>query len=150
MVEPRAFRGRAILPGNTIGEAVVTRRGFNSLASFYKSMVTGADRAICSDQDNPDLYGKDLTDKIVCLPKAIGSTSTGATWDTVASRGIAPKAMLFSQHIDSLSAAGLVLADIWVGNRIYTVDQLGEKFLKYVEDGCRIQIRDDGVVVVMK
>ena len=98
-----------MLPGNISGEALVTRKGFNSLASFYKSMVSGSKFAICSDQDNLDLYGKNLTDMIICLPKTIGSSSAGATWDTVASMGIAPKAMLFAEPIDSLAAAGLVL-----------------------------------------
>jgi predicted aconitase with swiveling domain len=144
------FAGRVVLPGNIAGEALVTRQGFNSLASFYKSMVTGSKSAICSDQDNQDLYGKNLTDMVICLPKTIGSTSAGATWDTVASMGIAPKAMLFAEPIDSLAAAGLVLADIWVGTRIVTVDRLGEAFLRYVDNGCRVEILTDGRVRVQK
>ncbi len=144
----RLFQGRAILAGNLEGKALVTRGGFNSLASFYKSLLTGAARAICSDQDNKDLYGKDLTGKIICLPQTIGSTSAGATWDLVAHVGIAPKAMLFSRPIDSLAAAGLVLAEVWAGKRIVAVDQLGDEFLEYVQDGCKITIQEDGAVIV--
>jgi len=144
----RIFKGRAILPVNVEGEAVVTHMGFNTLASFYKSMLTEAEVAICYDQDNKELFEKQLTDKIVCLPKTIGSTSAGATLDRVAQLGIAPKAMLFSQHIDSLGAAGLVLAEVWVGMRICTIDQLGDDFLEYVKDGHRIVAKDDGTVTV--
>jgi len=144
----RVFKGRAILPRHVEGEALVTHSGFNTLASFYKSMLTQAEVAICSDQDNKELFGKQLTDKILCLPKTIGSTSAGATLDSVAHMGIAPKAMLFSQHIDSLGAAGLVLADVWVGTRICTIDQLGDEFLEYVRDGHRIVAKEDGTVVV--
>jgi predicted aconitase with swiveling domain len=144
----KSFQGRAILPGNVEGEALVSRVGFNSLASFYTSMLTGAGAAICSDQDNRDLFGKNLTDKIICLRKTIGSTSAGATWDRVAYMDIAPKAMLFSQHIDSLAAAGLLIAEIWVGKRIYAVDQLGDEFLEHVQDGCKITIQEDGIIVV--
>ncbi|HUT71090.1 MAG TPA: DUF126 domain-containing protein [Desulfatiglandales bacterium] len=144
----RVFKGRAILPRNLEGEALVTHSGFNTLASFYKSMLTEAEVAICHDQGNKELFGKQLTDKIICLPKTIGSTSAGATLDRVAQLGIAPKAMLFSQHIDSLGAAGLVLAEVWVGMRICTIDQLGDDFLEYVKDGHRIVAKEDGTVVV--
>lgn len=146
----RAFKGRAVLAGSVEGQALVTRGGFNTLASFYKSISEGAKRALCSDQDNPDLYGKDLTDKILCLPTTIGSTSAGATWDSVAHMGLAPKAMLFSHTIDSLAAAGLVLADVWGGKRIVAVDELGDEFLEYVRDGCTITIIQDGTVLVAR
>ncbi len=137
-----------MIPGDVSGDALVTRRGFNSLASFYRSMVTGASTAICSDQDNHDLFGKELSDKIICLPKTTGSTSAGATWDTVASMGIAPKAMLFSESIDSLAAAGLLLADIWVGKPVIAVDRLGDEFLDYVANGYLLTIKADGSVLV--
>lgn len=144
----RTFKGRAILPSHVEGEAVVTHAGFNTLSSFYKSILTHPEVAICSDQDNKELFGKPLTDKIICLPKTIGSTTAGATLEYIAHLGIAPKAMLFSQHIDSLGAAGLVLADVWVGKRICTIDQLGDEFLEYVKDGHRIVAKEDGTVVV--
>jgi predicted aconitase with swiveling domain len=144
----RSFKGRALLPGHLEGEALVTRMGFNTYASFSTSMHTQAETAQCSDGGNQELYGKNLTDKIICLPKTIGSTSAGAVWPRVAQMGIAPKAMLFSQPIDSLAAAGLVVADVWVGKRIYAVDQLGDEFLESVEDGDRIVIREDGTVTI--
>jgi predicted aconitase with swiveling domain len=142
------FKGRAILPGHTRGEALVTHAGFNTLACFYKSMLAEADVAVCSHHDNRELYGKILTDKIICLPKTVGSTSAGATWDRVAFSGLAPKAMLFSQHIDYLTAAGLVIADIWAEKRIFTIDQIGDELLEVVKEGQQIEIREDGTVIV--
>lgn len=142
------FKGRAILPAEIEGEAVVTHIGFNTLACYYRSILTDAKKAICGDQDNPELFGKDLTDKVICLPKSIGSTSAGATWDRIAKMEIAPRAMLFSEHIDSLSAAGLVLADVWVGKRICAIDQLGEEFLNCVKTGKMVSIKADGSVIV--
>lgn len=144
----RTFKGRAVFAGDLEGEAVVTHSGFNSLACFYRSMLSSSKRAICSDQDNRELFGKDLTGKMVCLPKTIGSTSAGATWDQVARLGIAPRALLLSEHIDSLAAAGLAMAEVWAGKRICAVDQLGAEFLDYVSDGRWIKIRDDGTVIV--
>ena len=144
----KIFKGRTILPANLKGEALVTHTGFNTLACFYKSILTEAETAVCGDQDNLELFGKELTDKIICLPKSIGSTSAGATWDCVVKMGIAPGAMLFSQRIDSLSAAGLILAEVWVGKRICTIDQLGDEFLDYVKTGQLIGIREDGTVTI--
>jgi predicted aconitase with swiveling domain len=144
----RSFKGRAILPGNLEGEALVTHVGFNAYASFSTSIHTQVETAQCADSSNEELYGKNLTDKIICLPKTIGSTSAGAVWQRVAQMGIAPKAMLFSQQIDSLAAGGLVVADVWAGKRIYVVDQLGDEFLESVKDSDRIVIREDGTVTI--
>ena len=144
----RSFKGKPILPGNLEGEALVTHVGFNTYASFYTSIHAQVEAAQCADSSNQELYGKNLTDKIICLPQTIGSTSAGAVWQRVAQMGVAPKAMLFSQQIDSLAAAGLVVADVWVGKRIYAVDQLGDEFLESVKDGDRIVIREDGTVTI--
>ena len=57
--------------------------------------------------------------------------------------------MLFSEPIDSLAAAGVVLADVWLDDvSMPVIDSLGEEFLAYVEDGMTISIKDDGIVEV--
>ncbi len=144
----KSFKGRAILPGNLQGEALVTHRGFNTYASFYTSIHTLVEKAQCADNSNQELYGQNLTGKIICLPKTIGSTSSGAVWQRIAQMGVAPKAMLFSQQIDSLAAGGLIVADVWSAKRIYTVDQLGDEFLESVKNGDQIVIREDGTVTI--
>lgn len=40
------------------------------------------------------------------------------------------------------------MADIWVGKKICVIDQLGEEFLKTVQDGDRIEIQENGTVVI--
>jgi predicted aconitase with swiveling domain len=144
----RTFKGRAILPGNTEGEALVTHAGFNSYASFFTSIHSQVESAQCADSGNQELYGKNLTGKIVCLPQTTGSTSAGAVWQRITRMGIAPKAMLFSQQIDSLAAGGLIVADVWAGERIYVIDQLGDEFLESIQEGDRLVIREDGTVTV--
>ena len=60
-----------------------------------------------------------------------------------------PACMLFSNHIDSLAAAGAILADVWLDNvTMPVVDCLGEEFLAYVKDGMMITIKENGVVEV--
>ena len=76
MVEKsREFKGRVIMAGRLSGEAVVSRKGFNTLASFQKDTMAGKKVMKCSDQNNADIFGKTLTGKILCLPKTIGSTT---------------------------------------------------------------------------
>ena len=144
----RTFKGRAILPGNLKGKALVSRVGFNTYASFYTSIHGRATAALCADSGNRDLYGKNLTDKIICLPQTVGSTSAGAVWQRLVRLGAAPKAMLFSQQIDPLAAGGLIVADLWAGRRIVTVDRLGAEFLAAVKDGDQIEIQEDGTVII--
>jgi len=144
----KSFKGRAVLPGNVEGEALVSRRGFNTYACFFTSIHVPSDKALCADSGNDELYGKNLAGKIICLPKTIGSTSSGAVWQRLALMGVVPKAMLFSQKIDSLAAGGLVVADVWAGKRICTVDQLGDEFLESVKEGDRIVVKEDGTVII--
>ena len=56
--------------------------------------------------------------------------------------------MLFSEPIDSLAAAGVILADVWTDDTITTVDNLGQEFLDYVKDGMTLEIKSDGTVIV--
>jgi predicted aconitase with swiveling domain len=142
------FQGRVVFPASLEGEAIVTRKGFNTLASLSGAILSGSDAAVCSDHDNEDLHGQVLTGKILCLPKTTGSTSAGATWYNAARMGLAPKALLFSQRIDSLAAGGLVLAEVWAERGICCVDQLGQEFLETVKTGDRITVEEDGTVVV--
>ncbi len=142
------FKGRAVLPGNLAGRALVTTRGFNAYACFYNSLQEGVVYSKCADSGNKDLFGKRLDGKIICLPNTIGSTSAGAVWQRVAQFGVAPLAMLFSKPIDSLAAGGLIVADLWAGKRIVTIDQLGDEFLNTVSEGEWITIHDDGNVII--
>jgi len=144
----RTFHGRAILRGRVQGEALVSHAGFNTLASFQRAMLARGKKAVCSDHDNRDLYRKVLTGKILCLPQTIGSTTGGLALQTATQMGLMPKALLFSEHIDTLAASGVILADAWLQKRVVTVDQLGKEFLEYVRDGQRIEVREDGTVIV--
>ena len=144
----RTFQGRPLLPGTLQGEALVTRQGFNTYASFYNSLHDQAVSAICAHSGNQYLYGKNLTGKILCLPETTGSTSAGAVWMRIAKLGVAPKAMLFAKPIDSLAAGGLLVAEIWGDEKIITIDNLGEEFLLSVADGDKVEIHEDGSVII--
>jgi len=106
------------------------------------------DKAICTDGDNKDLYNKALNGSIICLPQTIGSTTGGFVLMGVAKMGLAPKAMLFSKHVDLLPIGGLLMADIWMNHRIITVDLLGPDLLNAVITGDPIKVSEDGTVEI--
>ena len=142
------FTGRPVLGGNCKGEALVSHGGLNTLASYQKAVILHSKKAVCSDQNNPDLYQKDMAGKIICLPQTIGSTTGGLVLMTICSQGSQPKALLFADHIDSLAAAGVILSDIWLEKRIVVVDQLGADFLDAVQTGQTVVIAEDGTVTI--
>ena len=145
----KIFKGRVITPGEVTAEAVVTTEGFNTLASLQMALQFGDKEVKCGDQSNKQLYGKPLINKALCLPQTIGSTTGGLVLYCACSMQKNPACMLFANHIDSLAAAGAVLADVWVdGVSMPVIDSLGEEFLNYVKDGMKITVKAGGVVEV--
>ena len=145
----KQFKGRIVTPGTVKAEAVVSHYGFNTLASLQSALQFGDKKATCHDQNNPDLDGKQLAGKALCLPQTIGSTTGGLVLYCACAMNRQPACMLFSNHIDSLAAAGAVLADVWVDSvTMPVIDCLGDEFLDYVKDGMTITVGEDGTVTV--
>ncbi len=145
----KKFQGRIVTPGTVTAEAVVTREGFNTLASLQMALQFGDKQAKCGDQNNKDINGLPLAGKALCLPQTIGSTTGGLVLYCACAMGRQPACMLFANHIDSLAAAGAVLADVWVdGVTMPVIDCLGDEFLEYVKTGMTVTVNDDGSVTV--
>ena len=143
----KTFKGRTVTPGTVKAEALVSHGGLNTLASFQKALQFGDKEATCGDQNNPDLFGKQMKGKALCLPQTICSTTGGLVLYCACSMKRQPACLLFSQPIDSLAAAGAVLADVWLEDvSMPVVDSLGEEFLSYVKDGMTITIQENGTV----
>ncbi len=145
----KIFNGRVVAPGQVTAKAVVSHGGLNTLASFQKALQFGDKKATCGDQNNPDLYGKQMAGKALCLPQTIGSTTGGLVLYCACSMKRQPACMLFSNPIDSLAGAGVILADVWLeGVNMPVIDSLGDELLEYVKDGMTITVKEDGVVEV--
>ena len=153
----KQFKGRPVVAGKCTADALVSHGGFNTLASFQNALQFGDMPLIgdkdketkCGDQNNADLYNKPMARKALCLPQTIGSTTGGLVLYCACALKKNPACMLFSLPIDSLAAAGAVLADVWVdGVTMPVIDSLGDDFLNYVKDGMKITIKEDGTVVV--
>ncbi len=145
----KRFQGRVVAPGTVTAQAVVTTQGFNTLASLQMALQFGDKEVKCGDQNNAELYEKPLINKALCLPQTIGSTTGGLVLYCACAMKKNPACMLFSNHIDSLAAAGAILADVWVdGVTMPVIDSLGDEFLEYVKDGMKITVCENGVVEV--
>ena len=121
----KQFKGRVIVPGTCRAEALVSRGGFNTLASYQMALMFGDKQVKCGDQNNADLYKQPMLGKALCLPMTIGSTP-----------------------IDSLAASGAILGDVWTEASMPVVDMLGDEFLETVQTGNMISVGEDGLVTV--
>ena len=145
----KIFNGRVVAGGEVTAEALVSHGGLNTLASFQKALQFGDKKATCGDQNNPDLYGKQMAGTALCLPMTIGSTTGGLVLYCACAMKRQPACMLFSKPIDSLAAAGSILADVWLDDVCMPViDSLGDEFLDYVKDGMTNTVKENGVVCV--
>ena len=145
----KEFVGRVVTPGTVSAPALVSHGGLNTLASFQKALLFGDKKATCSDQNNPDLYKKEMKGKALCLPQTIGSTTGGLVLYAACAMERNPACLLFSKPIDSLAAAGSILASVWLPDvKMPVVDSLGDEFLDYVKDGMTITVKEDGTVCV--
>lgn len=143
------FKGRPVLAGELEGPALVSQQPFNTTASYFTNMFAGnTENAPCTDANNADLKDKDLAGAIICTPQAIGSTMGAGCIMGMNSLGVGFKAMLFANHVDSISACGLIMDSIWNDRTVITVDLLGDDFMKAVKNGDNIKIMMDGTVEV--
>ena len=146
----KQFQGRVISQGTVTAPALVSHGGLNTLASFQKALQFGDKKATCGDQNNPDLYNKQMVGKALCLPKTIGSTTGGMILYCACSMKRNPACLLFSEPIDSLAAAGAILADVWLPDvKMPVIDSLGAEFLAYVRDDMTVTVHEDGTADVV-
>ena len=66
----------------------------------------------------------------------------------VGSLGVGSRAILFFQHVDSVSLAGLLMDDIWNHRRVITIDLQVDAFLETIKSGDPLSIKEDGTVEV--
>lgn len=145
----KQFKGRVVTPGTVTAAALVSHGGLNTLASFQGALQFGDKKATCGDQNNKDLYNKEMAGRALCLPQTIGSTTGGLVLYCACAMQRQPACMLFSKPIDSLAAAGSILASVWLPDvKMPVIDSLGDEFLEYVQDGMNVTIDEDGTVTV--
>ncbi len=145
----QTFKGRVLIPGKLDGKALVSKQPFNTTASYFENMFGGnTETAPCTDANNKELFKKELKGAIMCTPQTVGSTMGAGAIMGMNQLGVGFQAMLFSWHIDSIAASGLIVDDVWNDNKVITIDLLGDEFMETVKNGDKIKISEDGTVEV--
>ena len=145
----KTFKGRPVIPGKAEGKALASKAPFNVSSSYLENLFGGnTETAPCTDVVNKEWAGKNLAGQILCFPTGVGSTMGGATLVGLGSLGLGPKAMLYAEHVDSVSVAGLIIDNVWNDRKVITIDLLGDEFLEAVDTGDPIAIHEDGTVEV--
>jgi predicted aconitase with swiveling domain len=145
----KTFKGRPLIPGTLKGKALASKEPFNVTASYLENLFGGNTKtAPCTDVVNKEWSRKELSGAILCFSTCVGSTMGGVTLMGVGSMGLGPKAMLYSEHVDSVSVAGLIIDNVWNDHNVITIDQLGDDFLDAVKSGDVVSIKEDGTVEV--
>ena len=145
----QTFKGRVLIPGELEGEALVSKQPFNTTASYFENMFGGnTETAPCTDANNAELYKVDLKGAIMCTPQTVGSTMGAGAIMGMNQLGVGLQAMLFSSHIDSIAAGGVIMDAVWNDNKVITIDLLGDEFMETVKTGDAIKISEDGTVEV--
>jgi predicted aconitase with swiveling domain len=145
----KTFKGRPLIAGELEGEALVSKQPFNTTASYFENMFAGnTETAPCTDTNNPELTGVELKGAIMCTPQTVGSTMGAGAIMGMNEIGVGFKAMLFSSHVDSIAAGGLIIDAVWNDQRVITIDLLGDEFMETVKTGDKLKISADGTVEV--
>jgi predicted aconitase with swiveling domain len=135
----RMIRGRALVPGETAGIALVSREPL-SFWGGYDSR-TGE----ITERDHP-LSGQIAADRILALPCTRGSSTTTAVFVESVKVGTAPKAIL-TEGVDSFLSLASIVAEELYGRAIPVIALEADDY-RCLETGQRIEIRAEGVLVV--
>ena len=128
-------------PGEVSAQAVVTRGGLNTLASFLKALQFGDKKATCGARTIGSVRKADGRGRRCACPRP-SALPNGLVLYCACAMKRQPACMLFSEPIDSLAAAGAVLADVWLEDvSMPVIDSLGEDFLNYVKDDMTITVK---------
>ena len=144
----KTFKGRPVVPGEVTAEALVTHSGFNTLANLKTAGSFLNPQGVLKDINNPEICGKRIPGKALCLPETIGSTTGGMVLYCASCMNVGPACMLFPKKADTLAVAGAVLTANWSDHPIVLVDDLGDEFMEYVKEGMKITVTNDGTVTV--
>ncbi len=144
----KSFMGKPITGGNISANAVVSRKEPDLSLTFNSNAIQKGSLLVGADQGNHDLYHKEITGKVLCLPKVKTSEIGSLLLHTICKKGTAPAAILFAEQIDSDTAAGIVTGSVWTGNTIIAVSGLGKEFLEYVKDNMTVEIKENGEVII--
>jgi predicted aconitase with swiveling domain len=129
------IRGRVINAGKAEGVALVSQKPISFLGDVNK------DNGIIINQDS-DIYGESLKDKILVVPLGRGSTVGAWIIYSLKKKNVAPAAILMEKS-DLIIASGCIISDIPL------IDNFEVPPHKVIKTGDKVQVFNDGSVVIL-
>jgi predicted aconitase with swiveling domain len=149
MTEKITLRGRGLTSGVVEGEAIVTKQPLNFFRAYADAFHTGRPSRTIGDKRH-ELYGKDLSGKILVFPYGVGSCACGALFLQTIKTGIGPRAVV-NIETDEVVLAGAVFADIFYHVKVPMVHKLNRDPFEVINTGDHVKVdADRGIVEVTK
>ncbi len=120
------IKGRIVSKGKAKGKALVSQDAL----SFYGSIDFTTGKVI---EEDHDLFGKSIKDKILVFPKGKGSTVGSYALYRLAKSNLAPKAIL-NVETEPIIATGAIISDIPL------IDHLEKDPTSFIKDGMEISV----------
>jgi len=124
--------GRGILDGKVKAEAIVSSQPFGFFGGVDPSTGVIIDR-------RHELFGQSIKGKVFIYPQGRGSTVGAAIMLELARTGCAPAAIV-NMEIETITAAGGLLAKKFYGLDIPMVDQLQEDPFNLIKTGDIVEV----------
>ncbi len=135
----QVLKGKAIVPGEACGPAVVSRQAISFWGGFDPANGEVIDH-------RHDCLGKVLTGKVFVFPTGKGSSTGSAVLAESIRNGTAPAALILHK-VDPILALGAILADE-LYHRTVPIVLLSQEDFETIRDGDTLFIREDGSILV--
>jgi predicted aconitase with swiveling domain len=144
----KVLKGRSLSEGIVEGEALITKQPFSISAAFQPSLIQNSENCIVSDRTH-ELFGKNVTNKVLIFPYPIGTTTLGFTLLETIVRKIGPKAIICAEG-EPLMSSGAVIADVFFNLKFPIVDKIPFSELEMIENGTTIRVNgNEGFVEIL-
>jgi uncharacterized protein len=131
------LHGRVLAPGGALGEALVLEQPL----SLWGGMDPASGRLV--DAHHPQ-RGALISDRILVMPGARGSSSSSSVLAEAVRAGTAPLAILLGEG-DLILAIGAAVAAELYGHQVPIVE-LSNADVRRIPDGARLAVEPDGTV----
>lgn len=128
----KKISGRGVIEGMAKAEAIVSTQPFGFFGGVDPSTGMVIDK-------RHELYGQNIKGKVMVYPEGRGSTVGAAVVLELMRTGCAPAAII-NVRIETITAAGGLLAKKFYGRDIPMVDRLAEDPVKAIRTGDIVEV----------
>lgn len=128
----KTILGRGVIEGTAKGEAIVSTQSFGFFGGVDPSTGFVIDKW-------HELYGQNIKGKIMVYPEGRGSTVGAAVVLELVRTGCAPAAII-NRKIETITAAGGLMARKFYGKDLPMVDRLSEDPIQVIKTGDTVEV----------